>query len=83
MSCKSDFAVISFRKIRTTLPCVYVLVNLSYLQDQDKTRSLPPRKLKPKFERIMKKLRKGFDQWEKYHLDDLETELCFRHRCWT
>ncbi|XP_005092965.1 eukaryotic elongation factor 2 kinase [Aplysia californica] len=40
----------------------------------------PHFKLKPKFERIMKKLRKGVDQWEQYHLDDLETELCFRHR---
>ncbi|XP_055874771.1 eukaryotic elongation factor 2 kinase-like [Biomphalaria glabrata] len=37
-------------------------------------------KLKPKFERIMKKLRKGVDQWEKYHLDDIDTELAIRHR---
>lgn len=40
----------------------------------------PNFKLKPKFERIMKKLRKGVDHWEKYHLDDIETELAIRHR---
>ncbi|XP_059168099.1 eukaryotic elongation factor 2 kinase-like [Physella acuta] len=40
----------------------------------------PHFKLKPKFERIMKKLRKGVDHWEKYHLDDIETELAIRHR---
>jgi len=39
-----------------------------------------PRKLKPPFERIMKKLRSRRDSWEQYHLDDLETELCYRHR---
>ncbi|KAK3762128.1 hypothetical protein RRG08_024938 [Elysia crispata] len=40
----------------------------------------PSFKLKPKFERIMRKLRKGVDQWEQYHLDELETEMAIRHR---
>lgn len=40
----------------------------------------PTFKLKPKFERIMKKLRKGVDHWEQYHLDNLETEIAIRHR---
>ena len=22
----------------------------------------------------------GYDEWEQYHLDELETELCLRHR---
>ncbi|RUS71830.1 hypothetical protein EGW08_020415 [Elysia chlorotica] len=40
----------------------------------------PAYKLKPKFERIMKKLRKAGDHWEQYHLDELETEMAIRHR---
>lgn len=49
-------------------------------QAQEEVKSAPVRKLKPRFERMMKKLRKGYDEWEQYHLDELETELCLRHR---
>jgi elongation factor 2 kinase len=44
------------------------------------TQKKPHIKLKPTFERILKKLRKGVDHWAEYHLDDLETELAIRHR---
>ncbi|CAG5126427.1 unnamed protein product [Candidula unifasciata] len=51
-----------------------------YRSSKSESQKKPHIKLKPKFERIMKKLRKGVDHWAEYHLDDLETELAVRHR---